>query len=293
MVDRENLTARFLSRAGKEASDAGELGPVLQHAVDEARRAWPTVDLSSEEFVDHLAARVRPDEDVVALLQQLKIADLYLACAAERRRPGAVTAFEEAFIRRVGQFVRGIDGATTFVADVTQALRIKLFVGSDGCGKLSRYSGRGALESWVRAVAVRTAYDLRRTEEHKRREDECALDMLAGSDDPEFDLLWQRYHVEFRAALEAALAGLPGRDRTLLRLYVIERLPAAQIGKVYRVHETTVLRWIAQAREGVVERVRAGLLRTLRLTNGEFEELLAMMRSRLDISVRRLLDTQH
>jgi RNA polymerase sigma-70 factor (ECF subfamily) len=293
MGDREDLTSRFVARTGRESNDLGALALVLQHAVDEARRAWPTVELSSEEFVDHLAARVRPDDDAVALLRQLKLADLYLACAAERRRPGAVTAFEQTFIRRVGQFVRGIAGETTFIADVTQTLRIKLFVGSHGYGKLSRYSGRGALESWVRAVAIRIAYDLRRTEDHKRREDECALELVAASDDPELDLLWQRHNGEFRTALEDGLSGLAGRDRTLLRLYVIERLPAIQIGKLYGVHETTVLRWIDRARATLVERVRAALLRTLRLSAGEFDELLAMMRSRLDVSIRRLLDTQH
>jgi RNA polymerase sigma-70 factor (ECF subfamily) len=269
------------------------LGPVLQHLLDEARRAWPTVELSNEEFVDYLAARVRPDEDAVALLRRLKIADLYLACAAERRRPGAVTAFEETFIRRIGQFVRGIDTTATFVADVTQALRIKLLVGNDGYGKLSRYSGRGSLESWVRAVAVRTAYDLLRTEDHARRDDDCALDMIAASDDPALDLLWQRYHREVRSAVEAGLAALPRRDRTLLRLYVLDRVPAAQIGKLYRVHETTVLRWIAQARKAVAEHVRIGLLRSLQLSAIEFDELLATLRSRLDLSISRLLDTAH
>lgn len=269
------------------------LGPVLQHMIDEARRAWPTVELSSEEFVDYLATRVRPGEDAAALLPQLKVADLYLACAAERRRPGAVTAFEQTFIRRVGQFVRGIDTTATFVADVTQAIRIKLLVGNDGYGKLSRYSGRGSLESWVRAVAVRTAYDLRRTEVHTHRNDECALDMIAASDDPALDLLWERYHREVRAAVEDGLAALPARDRTLLRLYVLERVPAAQIGKLYRVHETTVLRWIAQARKAVVGHVRTSLVRSLQLSAVEFDELLAMLRSRLDLSVRRLLDTAH
>jgi RNA polymerase sigma-70 factor (ECF subfamily) len=62
---------------------------------------------------------------------------------------------------------------------------------------------------------------------------------------------------------------------------------------VYRVHETTVLRWMAQARETVVETVRTVLLRTLRLSPGEFNELLALMRSQLDVSVRRLLDSKH
>lgn len=292
MADVTDLAARLVSRAGKERGDDTLLPLELQRTLDEARRAWPTVELSDEEFVDHLAARVRPDDELLALLRQLKIADLYLACAAARGRPGAESAFEKALLGRVGQFVGSIDGTPAFVADVTQALRIKLFVGSDGQGKLSQYSGRGALDSWVCAVAIRTAYDLRRASGQKPREDERALDVLAASDDPELDLLRQRYDGEFRSALEAALAGLAARDRTLLRLYFIEQLPAAQIGKLYRVHETTVLRWIARVRESVFEQVRATLSHTLRLSAGEFEELLALLRSRLDVSVHRLLGTE-
>ncbi|HET9622757.1 MAG TPA: sigma-70 family RNA polymerase sigma factor [Kofleriaceae bacterium] len=272
--------------------DREVLSNLLAPALDDARRAWPAIELSGEEFVEHVAARIRPHEDARAALGQLKLADLYLACAAERRRPHAVTAFEQRFMRRVGLFIRGITGEKAFVADVTQALRIKLFVGSHGDGKLSRYSGRGALESWVRAVAIRTAYDLRRSEASQPREDEHALELVAASDDPELDLLWQQYHGEFRAAFEAGLAGLAARDRTLLRLYVIERLPAIQLGKLYRVHETTVLRWLEHARAHLVERVRAALLRTLRLTGNEFDELLAVMRSRLDVSLCRLLDSR-
>jgi RNA polymerase sigma-70 factor, ECF subfamily len=290
MSDHEDLATCFLAHIGQEARDLRELGLALQHALDEAQSAWPTVDLSSEQFLAHLAARVRPDEDIVALLRQLKVPDLYLACAAEHRRPEAVAAFEQAFIRRVGQFIRGIDRDTTFVADVTQAIRIKLFVGNHGYGKLSRYSGRGPLESWVRAVAIRTAYDLRRTTDHKREDDECALDMVAASDDPALEMLWQRYHGEVRAAFEDGLAGIEARDHTLLRLYVIEHLPALQIGKLYSVHETTVLRWLERARATLVERVRVALQRTLRISSAELDDLLAIMRSRLDISIRRLLE---
>jgi RNA polymerase sigma-70 factor (ECF subfamily) len=292
VVDPRQLAARFVSRAGAPAADDAALAPELARALDDAHRAWPAVELPDEDFIDHLAARVRPDDDLPAVMRQLKIADLYLACAAAHGRPGAEQAFEHSLLARVGQFVSSIDTSPAFVADVAQALRIKLLVGSDGQGKLAQYSGRGALDSWVCAVAIRTAIDLRRAGGHEASDNERALDVLAATDDPELELLRQRYDGQFRAALEAALTALEARDRTLLRLYFIEQLPAAQIGKLYRVHETTILRRISRVRESVFAQVRAALSTTLRLSASEFDELLALLRSRLDVSVHRLLVTQ-
>jgi RNA polymerase sigma-70 factor (ECF subfamily) len=292
VVDPRQLAARFAARAGAPAVDAAALAPELSRALDDAHQAWPSVELSDEDFVDYLAARIRPDDDLLAVMRQLKVADLYLACAAAHGRPGAEHAFERSLLARVGRFVSSIETSPAFVADVTQALRIKLLVGSDGQGKLSQYSGRGALDSWVCAAAIRTAIDLRRAGGHEAADNERALDILAATDDPELELLRQRYDGQFRAALEAALLALEARDRTLLRLYFIEQLPAAQIGKLYRVHETTILRRISRVRESVFEKVRAALSLTLRLSASEFDELLALLRSRIDVSVHRLLVTQ-
>ena len=292
MADPRQLAARFVARDGTAVADEASLGQELARALDDAHRAWPSVEMPDDEFVEHLAARVRPDDDPLTLLRQLRIADLYLACAAARGRPGAELAFEKALLARVGQFVSSIDSAPAFVADVIQALRIKLLVGSDGQGKLSQYSGRGALDSWVCAVAIRTAIDLRRAGGHDAHDNERALDVLAATDDPELELLRQRYDGQFRAALETALTALEARDRTLLRLYFIEQLPAAQIGKLYRVHETTILRRISRVRESVFDQVRAALSTTLRLSASEFDELLALLRSRIDVSVHRLLVSQ-
>lgn len=291
MVAREDLVLRFLLRAGRASSDAARLGAMLQSALAEARRAWPTLELPDEEFVDSLAARLRPDEDATALLLQVKVADLYLACAVARGCPNAVMAFEDSIIRRVGQFVGGIDNAPAFVSDVAQALRIKLLVGANGQGKLAQYSGRGALASWACAVAVRIAHDLRRSRGREWEADDQGLDVLAASDDPELELLRQRYRDEFRAAFAQAIADLPAQSRTLLRLYFIEQLAAAQIGLLYRVHETTVLRRIERARETVIERVRASLSKALRLSIDEFDDLVALMRSQFDVSVSRLLES--
>src|SRR4029079_6123668 len=139
---------------------------------------------------------------------------------------------------------------------LAQARPSKRLVGRHAQGKLSQYSGRGALDSWVCAVAIRTAIDLRRAGGHDAHDNERALDVLAATDDPEHELLRQRYDGQFRAALEAALTGLEARDRTVLRLYFIEQLPAAQIGKLYRVHETTILRRLSRVRESVFDQVR-------------------------------------
>jgi RNA polymerase sigma-70 factor, ECF subfamily len=292
VVGPRQLAARLVSRASAPAVDDAALAPELSRALDDAHRAWPSVELSDEDFVDHVAARVRPDDDLLAVMRQLKVADLFLACAAAHGRPGAEVAFERSLLSRVGHFVSSIDTSPAFVADVTQALRIKLLVGSDGQGKLSQYSGRGALDSWVCAVAIRAAIDLRRASGREASDNERALDVLAATDDPELELLRQRYDGQFRAALEAALTALEARDRTLLRLYFIEQLPAAQIGKLYRVHETTILRRISRVRESVFDQVRAALSNTLRLSASEFDELLALLRSRIDVSVHRLLVTQ-
>src|SRR5688572_25348981 len=126
MVTRNDLVLRFLARAGKDVGEAPQLGPVLARALAEARHAWPAIELPDEELVDALAARLPQGEDAAAALQRLKVADLYLACAASRGYPEAVAVFEDTIIRRVGHFVGGINNTPAFISDVAQALRIKL-----------------------------------------------------------------------------------------------------------------------------------------------------------------------
>jgi RNA polymerase sigma-70 factor (ECF subfamily) len=292
MADPKDLAARLAQRTGRQHEDSSRLDSSLQQSLMEARSAWPTVELSDEDFIDHLATRIRAHETPEDLLRRLKLPDLYLACAAERGQPAAIAAFDDALLRRVGQFIAHVSRAPDVIADVTQAVRVKLFVSGNGRGKLSHYSGRGALDSWVCTVAIRTAYDLRREQSPRAMEDDHALGVLAATDDPELELLRRRFDGAFRVALESALSSLESRQRTLLRLYFIEQLTAAQIAPLYRVHEVTILRWIASAQEAVFDHVRAGLLQTLGLSSEELDELLALMRSRLDISVGRLLQTR-
>ena len=135
------LTALASLFPARPASHDAALSTILSERLVEARRAWPDVTLGDEEFVAHLAARVRPDEDPPAAVAALKTADLYLACAAARGDAAAIAAFEQTLLARVGDFIARVDTSPHFVAEVTQALRVKLFVGSDGRGRLGQTIG--------------------------------------------------------------------------------------------------------------------------------------------------------
>jgi RNA polymerase sigma-70 factor (ECF subfamily) len=269
-----------------------ELARLLAQKIACAQRSWPSIRIDSVDFAIDMAERLRDDEDPLVGLSQLRESDLYLSCAAARRAPGALEAFELTLLSRVATFIGRIDATPAFIDEVKQALRIKLFVGPSGGGaKINQYSGRGPLESWICAAAIRTAYDLRRSE-LRRQVGDADVGLLVAGMDLELEVLRSRYESDFRAALQASVSELSARQRTLLRLYFLERLTTAQIGRLYRVHETTALRWIAQARQVVVEGARAALKARLQVSKTEFDELAGLLQSRLDVSFSRILQSQ-
>lgn len=50
---------------------------------------------------------------------------------------------------------------------------------------------------------------------------------------------------------------------------------------MYRVHRATVARWIAAARQGVLDRTRRRLMHDLRLAAGEVYSLIRLVQSRI------------
>ncbi len=91
--------------------------------------------------------------------------------------------------------------------------------------------------------------------------------------------------------MREALAGLPDRDRLLLKLTIVSGLSHEQLANIYSVNQSTITRWIARARERVLEATEREVCAKLGMPPGEFRSLAGLLVSRLDLSISRVLDT--
>jgi RNA polymerase sigma-70 factor (ECF subfamily) len=263
----------------------------LVEAWQAARAAWPTVDLDLARFTDHIRGRLAPGVAETEALAALCGVDLYLACACLHARPNAAEHLDRAFLAHVLPSVRRVDSSPAFADEVRQLMLEKLLMASGSRPpRLVEYAGTGSLLAWLRVATLRTALNLRRDRGGSREEnlDEAMVAATAG-EDPELDLIKDRYREAFRAAVIEALATLPSEQRNAMRMHLVGGLTTAKIGQMFQVNQSTVVRWLAAARSAVRERTRELLHTRLQLSMSEFDSLAALLLSRLDVSVATVL----
>lgn len=76
----------------------------------------------------------------------------------------------------------------------------------------------------------------------------------------------------------------------MLRYNVLKGLNIAEIGAIYQVHRATVARWIAHARELLLQSTRERLTQRLHAADHELDSILRLIESQMDVSLRRCLD---
>jgi RNA polymerase sigma-70 factor (ECF subfamily) len=270
---------------GGKASTAS--GDAARLRVARCRAAWPQFDLAFDDFdryfAEHAGSAGPPSE--------AHAADLYLACACASGSNEALAAFERTFSADMERAVASIDSSRTFVDETLQVLRERLFVPKDGRpGKIAEYAGRASLKTWLTAVAVRSAISVRRLKGEQPHE------AFAHEDDrrliergPEHEYLLRRYKDAFQDAVRIALARLPAKQRMLLRLNLVDGMSIDKLGVAYRVGRATAARWLVSARRALLEQARAELRARLGITSAELDSVAADIRSRIDVSVLRLL----
>jgi RNA polymerase sigma-70 factor (ECF subfamily) len=269
---------------GAASPDDGELEAALRRLFEEGERAWPGLALSPEAFVRHLASRRELPDDLAVV----RAADLYLACACASRVRGAVEAFDRAHLGKLDRYLARLRPSPSFVDEVRQVLGEKLFVGSGGAPpKIGEYDGEGALESWVRVIALRAAIDLQRqggaVAPDERGRDEPA------TGDPEIGYLKERYRHAFSAAFRGAVEALGAEDRELLRLRFVDGLTQVEVAARLGVHRATVVRRLDAAQEAVTGGARRLLRAQLGATEDELKSLAGVMRSQIELSLPGLL----
>ena len=238
----------------------------------QARAAWPGVELPQEAFAQWLKGREPGHAE-----------ELYLACACVKGLPQAHAAFEARYFGQLGAL--GRFGSDTFIDDVKQELRQRLFFGAGGAPKLLEYGGRGGLTQWVRAVATRVALNLKRSRHDERFEsldgDEGLFELPLDEAGPELQHMKELYRAEFKKAFAEGLQSLALEARTYLRQYYLDGLGLAQLAKLYGSSAPTMSRRLSAARTELLEATRTRLAERLAVSATELESIMRLIESRL------------
>jgi RNA polymerase sigma-70 factor, ECF subfamily len=282
------LLDRIAARARDAAQALGEPDAAEQRLAGlcaEAAAAWPGVTVDAGDVIAAFATKLDGDEP--APLTAAALIEIHLALACARGDSAAIAAFDRAYLDVVPQALAGMKLPAATVEDVRATVRDKLLLADgDRPPRVVEYAGRGRLRGLVQVTATRTAIDRIR---HEEREAELPARELAASADVNLSLIKAQYRAAFSAGFERAVAAASRRDRNLLRLHFLGGVTLEQLAQMYGVHRATVVRWLAAAREAVFDATRAHVASALKAPADELDEMFDLVKSRVELSVERLL----
>ncbi|MBL4685458.1 MAG: sigma-70 family RNA polymerase sigma factor [Nannocystaceae bacterium] len=233
----------------------------------------------------------RESKELAQALAELHVSDLWLAFAARTARGTAVTDFERACIDPLGPTIGRVDSSAVFVDEVRQRVRAKLLVAEPGqTPRLERYRGRGELATWVRVVAAREALTVARSERRRGIVDsDDLLALEASTTGPELGAVKEQYRAAFGVAFRAGIASLTAEQRNVLRLHYLHGLTVDDLAGLLSLHRSNAARRVAKARAELLSATRLRLQIELRIDRAEFEALIQLIASRIDVSIERHL----
>lgn len=251
----------------------------------EAASAWPGVVVDEAELLAAYEAKLAGEDPPP--LTAAGAAELYLALACARGDTEAIKAFDREYLSIVPVALAGMRLPTATVEDVRSTVRDKLLLAvGDQPPRIVDYAGRGRLKGLVQVTATRTAIDRIR---HEEKEAELPAKELVGPGNIELSLIKAQYREAFVAGFAQAVAAASRRDRNLLRLHFLGGVTLEQLAQMYGVHRATVVRWLAAAREAVFGATREHVAEAIGAPDDELDEMFDLVRSRVELSVERLL----
>lgn len=289
--------ARALGDArSAQIESSADLEAQLRAAIDEARVTWPGIRVEDAAVVAQLARALArgPASTPAEWLRAGTMADFYLACACAARDPAALAVFESRYMAAVDGALQRLSIEQAVIDEAKQNVRLALLFGDgERPPAIADFTGAGNLKGWLRVIVINAARRLLRRQGGRAEAPEVDFDAL-GSDRQhrELDFIKAKYREQFKAAFAAALAQLTPRDRTLLRQHYLLGLTIDQLSTIYRVHRATCARRLEKCREAVYSHTRAELVRSLQIDRAEFDEIMRLIESQFDVSVRRYLDVE-
>lgn len=248
-----------------------------------ARERWPRVHVEPEHFAAFASERS-------AELTDLR-ADLVLACACLAGQPEAIAVLDAELLAPVAARIAREGAGMDAAEEVRGRLRASLLVCEPGRRpKLATYTGRGELRGWLEVVATRESYKVLR--KLPPRGDDDILASLPDDDDLEMRHIKTQHREQLGRAFADALAGLPRKDRLLLRQRYLDRLTFEEVAALHAAHRITVMRWFARIEKKLLLEIRRLLMTRLCLGASEVAHLVDDARSRFDLSLHGILDSK-
>ncbi len=289
------LTEQLLRVAGTErARDPAtfaQLERCLSEALEEARAAFGKLSIPSEVWLSHVVSVLPEEGSLTDAVQRLHLDELWLCAGCLDGDERSVAAFERAYMPKTRGVLAKVGIEESLRDELIQELRSSLLVPKPTrAAKLASYSGRGSLSAWLKVVITRAALRRKRRAPPQRRADSLLLEQLGdGTDDAELEQIRIKYKLDFEQAVEWAFRQLRSDQRTLLRMYVTDRLTLDDLAKLHRVNASTISRWLTKIREQLLAEARERLSVQLNLRPSEYDSLHRALGSRLHVSVERLL----
>lgn len=259
----------------------------IDDAIEAAGAALPGVEVDRSQLRREIEARLA-GKDAPKLGAEMA-AEVKLALACARGDAAAIAHFEARYLDVVAPALAHMKLPAATVEDVRAAVRDRLLVAEEGSSaRILEYAGHGRLRGLVQVSAVRTAVSVvRKTRRESALDDDDRGGGVVREGGPELELVKEQYRAAFASAFADAARGLEARDRNLLRLHYLGGVTLEQLAAMYGVHRATVVRWLASARERVFSDTRKRMQG--KVGEAELDEVMALIQSRLDVSVRRLL----
>ena len=278
------------ARARFAGTDRAALAQRLADGFARGAAAWPGIAVAPARFARELGTRLG-DEAAPADLSRLRFADVYLAIACSSADPAAIEACDALAGRVLEACGARLRASASQIAEIRARVYEILFVDEATRPAATReFAGRGDLRGYLQVIATRA---LIRLVNRDRRvvavEDLELLDALIPRDDPELEILRERYHADVDHAIRAATAALDERSRALLRYVIIAGWTVDQLGQLYGVHRATAARWVAEARAQLGAGIRRALGARLGIASEDVDSIIRLVQSRVDVSLERLL----
>ena len=256
------------------------------------------VELSEAEFADGLEAvgarenfGLDPGKQADARQREmfwrgLHLEELAIAQGCALGRESAWRRFFELYREQLTRAAVEMTGSVALGDELASALYSELYGLTEREGRrwspLFRYSGRGSLMGWLRAILAQ-----RRVNQYRKTGRETELGDIE-LEAPASEQLQPERLEDLMLALKTTLSEASAEERFLLTAYYLDQHTLHEISGVLRVHVATISRKLKRA----TERLRKQLLQTLRargLSRRAAEEALGTDPRDVDINLRRLM----